>query len=102
MEIIESIQNQKIKQIAKLHNRKDRKKMQQFIIEGEHLVEEAVNSNIDIEMILKKLPKAFGNIRNIPNEIFFNQQIQELSKSFRLKDVVNNLVFISGFQKRIF
>lgn len=56
MEIIESIQNQKIKQIAKLHNRKDRKKMQQFIIEGEHLVEEAVNSNIDIEMILTVNP----------------------------------------------
>lgn len=30
MEIIESVQNQKIKQIAKLHNRKDRKKMKQF------------------------------------------------------------------------
>lgn len=56
MEIIESIQNQKIKQIAKLHNRKDRKKMQQFIIEGEHLVEEAVNSNVDIEMILTVNP----------------------------------------------
>ncbi|MDJ1090798.1 RNA methyltransferase [Macrococcus caseolyticus] len=56
MEIIESIQNQKIKQIAKLHNRKDRKKMQQFIIEGEHLVEEAVNSNIDIEIILTVNP----------------------------------------------
>ncbi|QCT75129.1 TrmH family RNA methyltransferase [Macrococcoides canis] len=57
MEIIESVQNQKIKQIAKLHNRKDRKKMKQFLIEGEHLVEEAVNSQVDIEMILTVNPE---------------------------------------------
>lgn len=52
MELIESVNNLKIKQIAKLHTRKERKKTGQFLLEGIHLVEEAVQSNIDIEMIL--------------------------------------------------
>ncbi|WP_414053488.1 TrmH family RNA methyltransferase [Macrococcus equi] len=56
MDRIESVNNIKIKQIAKLHTRKERKKTQQFLIEGFHLVEEAAKSNIDIEMILTVSP----------------------------------------------
>lgn len=56
MEIIESLNNLKIKQIAKLHARKERKKTGQFLLEGFHLVEEAAKSNIDIEMILTVNP----------------------------------------------
>lgn len=56
MELIESVNNIKIKQIAKLHTRKERKKSNQFLVEGFHLVEEAAKSNIDIEMILTVTP----------------------------------------------
>lgn len=56
MEIIESVNNLKIKQIAKLHARKERKKTGQFLLEGFHLVEEAAKSNIDIEIILTVNP----------------------------------------------
>lgn len=56
MELIESVNNLKIKQIAKLHARKERKKTGQFLLEGFHLVEEAAKSNIDIEMILTVNP----------------------------------------------
>lgn len=56
MEIIESLNNLKIKQIAKLHARKERKKTGQFLLEGFHLVEEAAKSNIDIEIILTVNP----------------------------------------------
>lgn len=56
MEIIESVQNTRIKNIAKLHTRKDRKKMQQFLVEGYHLVEEAVKSDIVVEAILSVNP----------------------------------------------
>ncbi|WP_414049903.1 TrmH family RNA methyltransferase [Macrococcus animalis] len=56
MELIESVNNLKIKQIAKLHTRKERKKSNQFLIEGFHLVEEAAKSNVDIEMILTVTP----------------------------------------------
>lgn len=56
MELIESVNNLKIKQIAKLHARKERKKTGQFLLEGFHLVEEAAKSNIDIEIILTVNP----------------------------------------------
>lgn len=56
MEIIESVQNTRIKNIAKLHTRKDRKKTQQFLVEGYHLVEEAVKSNVVVETILSVNP----------------------------------------------
>lgn len=56
MELIESVNNTKIKHISKLHTRKERKKSNQFLIEGYHLVEEAAKSNIDIEMILTVNP----------------------------------------------
>ncbi|ULG71277.1 TrmH family RNA methyltransferase [Macrococcus brunensis] len=56
MELIESVQNTRIKNIAKLHTRKDRKKAQQFLVEGYHLVEEAVKSGIEVETILSVNP----------------------------------------------
>lgn len=62
MELIESVNNLKIKQIAKLHTRKERKKTNQFLIEGFHLVEEAAKSHIDIEMILTVNPDKITEI----------------------------------------
>ncbi|MCE4956278.1 TrmH family RNA methyltransferase [Macrococcoides caseolyticum] len=62
MERIESVNNLKIKQIAKLHTRKERKKSNQFLIEGFHLVEEAAKSNIDIEMILTVNPEKITEV----------------------------------------
>lgn len=56
MELIESVQNTRIKNIAKLHTRKDRKKTQQFLVEGYHLVEEAVKSGLEVETILSVNP----------------------------------------------
>jgi len=44
MEIITSISNQKIKDIKKLRLKKYRDKSQEFIVEGEHLVEEALKN----------------------------------------------------------
>ncbi|GGB03442.1 RNA methyltransferase [Macrococcus hajekii] len=56
MELIESVQNTRIKNFAKLHARKDRKKAQQFLVEGYHLVEEAVKSGLEVETILSVNP----------------------------------------------
>ncbi len=56
MELIESVQNTRIKNIAKLHTRKDRKKAQQFLVEGYHLVEESVKSGLEVETILSVNP----------------------------------------------
>ncbi|OIJ13893.1 RNA methyltransferase [Anaerobacillus alkalilacustris] len=51
MERIESVKNIKIKTVKKLHTRKGREKLGSFLIEGEHLVEEALNSNVIINEI---------------------------------------------------
>lgn len=49
--LISSVQNQQIKEIKKLFTRKGRKKAQQYILEGPHLVEMAVKANAAIQMI---------------------------------------------------
>lgn len=51
MERIESVKNAKIKSVKKLHTRKGREALGSFFIEGEHLVEEALKSNVIINEI---------------------------------------------------
>ncbi|WNF35994.1 RNA methyltransferase [Bacillaceae bacterium IKA-2] len=51
MERIESLNNLKIKNVKKLHTRKGREKLGSFFIEGEHLVEEALKSDVIINEI---------------------------------------------------
>lgn len=51
MEIIESLNNNKIKELAKLKNKKYRDDLSLFLIEGEHLIEEAYKTNQLVEII---------------------------------------------------
>lgn len=52
---IESVQNQKVKQWRKLHTKKERDASGTFLIEGMHLVEEAIKNKSDIkELILSE------------------------------------------------
>ncbi|QOY33951.1 TrmH family RNA methyltransferase [Anaerobacillus isosaccharinicus] len=51
MERIESTKNIRIKNSKKLHTRKGREKLGSFLIEGEHLVEEALKWNVIINEI---------------------------------------------------
>ena len=46
--MIESVNNERIKNYTKLKDKKYRDKMNMFLIEGEHLIEEAVKSNVQI------------------------------------------------------
>ena len=46
MEIIRSHQNAMVKNYQKLQTSKGRKKAEAYMIEGEHLVEEAIQSNV--------------------------------------------------------
>ncbi|WP_026906392.1 TrmH family RNA methyltransferase [Paucisalibacillus globulus] len=50
--MLTSIKNEKVKNWRKLHNRKDREKSGTFLIEGFHLIEEAINSNWQIHEII--------------------------------------------------
>ncbi len=50
--MIESVNNKKIKEYAKLHLKKERDKQGLFIIEGEHMVQEAIKANVLQELYL--------------------------------------------------
>ncbi|GAE30148.1 TrmH family RNA methyltransferase [Halalkalibacter hemicellulosilyticus] len=52
MKRIDSVKNERIKQWKKLHSRKGREKANQFLIEGFHLIEEALKSNVVVQHIL--------------------------------------------------
>ena len=52
MEIIRSHQNAMVKNYQKLQTSKGRKKAESYMIEGEHLVEEAIQSNISIQRLV--------------------------------------------------
>lgn len=52
MDIISSTKNEKIKELAKLRTAKGRKKAGVYLLEGEHLVEEAIKEKAPIELIV--------------------------------------------------
>src|SRR5690625_1139937 len=52
MDVTTTVQNPYIKKIKKLHQKKYRDEKKQFLVEGFHLVKEAVNSKFTIEQII--------------------------------------------------
>ena len=52
MDIISSTKNEKIKELAKLQTAKGRKKAGLYLLEGEHLVEEAIKETAPIELMV--------------------------------------------------
>lgn len=55
MKRIESIKNEKVKHIKKLHTKKGREKSGTFLIEGFHLIEEAIKHDVTIlEIIIRE------------------------------------------------
>ncbi len=52
MEVIRSQNNNKIKNWCKLHEKKYREKEQMFLIENEHLIQEALQANLVQNLIL--------------------------------------------------
>ncbi|WP_018921679.1 TrmH family RNA methyltransferase [Salsuginibacillus kocurii] len=51
MEHIESAKNPKVKQVNRLHHKKYRERDNKFIIEGEHLIETAIEAGVAIERV---------------------------------------------------
>lgn len=49
--LISSTSNQQIKDLVKLSAKKERDKLKKFLVEGEHLIEEAINNNCLISLI---------------------------------------------------
>ena len=52
MDIISSTKNEKIKELSKLQTAKGRKKAGLYLLEGEHLVEEAIKEKAPIELMV--------------------------------------------------
>ena len=85
---ITSINNQQVKDWKKLHTRKERKKSNKYLVEGFHLVEEALtykNETID-QIILREdlqTEEAFLNLKlDTKKVITVSQQVaQELSET---------------------
>lgn len=75
--MITSRQNEQVKQWIKLKKKKEREKTKTFLIEGFHLIEEALKSNQEIvelivsEQVAESLDSAFDNIKQtvVTNEL---------------------------------
>ncbi|OIJ10989.1 RNA methyltransferase [Anaerobacillus arseniciselenatis] len=91
MERIESVKNAKIKSVKKLHTRKGREKLGSFFIEGEHLVEEAIKSNVIINEIFVEenfqIPQSW-NVTDIPIYIVPDKIMKEISETETPQGVV--------------
>ena len=52
--MIQSVNNKKIKEYAKLIQKKERDKANLFLVEGEHMVKEAFNANALQELFIRE------------------------------------------------
>lgn len=94
--LIESIDNDKIKYYRKIRNTKFIKEYKEFIVEGEHLVEEAIKSGFATEVIILKgknyntnLPKIFVNEKVLKN-ISLLETPQYVMALCKIKEETNN------------
>lgn len=82
MKRIESNKNPQIKQWKKLHTKKERDKTETFMIEGFHLVEEALKSDVIIrELIISEtvdIPSSW-NVDNLSITIVTEKMMKEIS-----------------------
>lgn len=85
MEIITSLDNKKIKNLSKLLQKKYRDQSDQFLIEGEHLVEEAYKSGNLLEII--KTEDYESNF-NIPSTTVTYEVIKKLSCSVTPQKII--------------
>lgn len=56
MKRIESLKNERVKKWKKLHTKRGREQQGLFLVEGEHLVEEALKSNWLVSTIITNTP----------------------------------------------
>lgn len=101
--VIESIQNEKIKYFRKLRETKYIKEYKEFIVEGEHLVEEAIKCGYAKEIIIldgkdyeTNLPKLFvsDNVLKSISLLKTPQYIMALCKVIDNKDIKGNKILL--------
>ncbi|SER90359.1 TrmH family RNA methyltransferase [Salipaludibacillus aurantiacus] len=84
MEIIESAQNAKIKAWKKLHTKKERDKSGLFLIEGKHLIEEALKSQLNIKDLViqegRQMPEEW-NVKELTKVYVTDRVMKELAET---------------------
>lgn len=87
--MIESTKNQRVKDWRKLHMAKERKKQGRYLVEGHHLVEEAVRTNQEIELIIltKKALEQADYLKDQPLQLISPEVSQTLSQTESSQDI---------------
>ena len=98
--MIESLNNERIKEYAKLNQKKYRDDTNMFIIEGTHLVEEAFKNNIVVDAfslddkytkVSEEVMKKLSNLDTPPKYLAVCNKIEE-------KDINGNVLILDGVQ----
>lgn len=100
--MIESVNNEKIKRYSKLNEKKYRDKEHMLIVEGEHLVEEALKKDLVIEAfsldereytttVSLNVMKKLSNLTNPP-------RILAVIKELKEKPINGNILILDGIQ----
>ena len=102
-----SIENKKIKNIKKLYSKKYRDEFDEFLIEGEHLVQEAYKKGILKELILEEgtdfkldieTNYVSNNILKYISELSNPSKIMGICKKLKEKEIGKKIVVLDGIQ----
>ena len=104
--VITSIQNPKIKELAKLKEKKYRDECKKYLIEGIHLVEMAKDYLLEILVVNEDYLENYSFLKNVPTTIVSEEVIKKLAftkspqpiigvcKYFKNKVLLNNRVLL--------
>lgn len=102
-----SIENKKIKNIRKLNEKKYRDETNQFIIEGEHLLQEAYKHGILKEVLLEEnvnldidIEKSYvtNNVLKYISKLDNPSKMIGICEKFNKKEIGNKIVILDGIQ----
>ena len=106
--VITSVNNEKIKNLSKLHLKKYRDEEKKFLIEGDHLVTDAINNNSLLELYVLESANInfeFENVTYVTKEVLNKLSEQDSStnvigvcKYIESKDLSNKLLLLDGIQ----
>ena len=101
--IITSLENKEIKRITKLKSKKYRDELQEFIVEGEHLVEESYKNkvlkkiilleNTDIDIDVEKIYVNHDVMKKISN-LDSPPKVIGICKLLKEKEIGDTLIYI--------
>lgn len=104
--MIESLSNSKIKYAIKLKQKKYRSQFNQFLVEGHHLVEEALKSNM-VSVIFTTEEEIFPNVEHYQVTQLVMKKLSDLNNDFGIiaicnrpvyQEISNHILLLDGIQ----